>query len=291
MRFKNKHLKILLITGGKINMEGEGNIDTTSKPTKERIKQYLQESKRFDGRNLDSFREFNLENNVSEKAEGSVKVSLGKTEVMAGVKVKVGEPFPDAPDEGNLIVSAELSPLSSRRYESGPPQADSIELSRVIDRGIREGGVVDMNKLSIKSGEKIWTVFVDLYALNDDGNLLDAFGIAALGALMDAKIPKYDEENEEVLYGQPDKDMPLTDTKIFPITIRKIGGKLIVDPNKEEEDASEGRLTIGTSGGSISSMQKGEIDSFTEEEIMKSIEMADKVESELMEKIEKALKK
>ncbi|MFB6246077.1 MAG: exosome complex protein Rrp42 [Candidatus Pacearchaeota archaeon] len=272
-------------------MEGEGSIETTPKVTIERIKQYLREGKRFDGREFDGFRDLVVDNNVSKKAEGSVKVKLGNTEVMAGVKVKVGEPFPDAPDEGNLIVSAELSPLSSQRYESGPPQADSIELARVIDRGIREGGVVDMNQLAIKSGEKIWTVFVDLYALNDDGNLLDAFGIAALGALMDAKLPKYDEENDEVLYDQPEKDMPLTDTKIFPITIRKIGGKLIVDPTKEEEDASEGRLTIGTSGGSISSMQKGEIDSFTEEEIMNSIEIADKIESEILEKIEKALKK
>lgn len=272
-------------------MEGEGSINTTPKPTIDRIKQYLKEGKRFDGRSLDSFRDLTIENNVSKKAEGSVKVKLGKTEVMAGVKVKVGEPFPDAPDEGNLIVSAELSAISSQRYESGPPQADAIELSRVIDRGIREGGVVDLQKLSIKSGEKIWTVFVDLYALNDDGNLLDAFGIAALSALMDAKLPKYDEENEEVLYGEPEKDMPLTDNKIFPVTIRKIGGELVLDPNKEEEDASEGRLTVGASGGTISSMQKGEIETFTEEEIMNSVEMAEKVESDLLEKIEKALKK
>lgn len=268
-----------------------GSSDLTPKPTVERIKSYLREGKRFDGRALDEYRDLVVENNVSKKAEGSVRVKLGKTEVIGGVKVKVAEPYPDNPNEGNLMVGVNIEPMSSPRYELGPAEIGAIELSRVIDRGIREGGVVDLSQLAIKEGEKVWNLFVDIYTINDDGNLMDASGIAALAALMDAKLPKYDEKNDEVLYGQPDKDLPLNETKLFPITFRKIGDQLVVDPTKEEEDSSEGRLTIGVSNDQISSMQKGDIASFSEEEVMKSVEIAEKLENSIFDKIEKSLKK
>ena len=71
-----------------------------------------------------------------EKAEGSARVLLGKTEVLVGVKVETGEPFPDTPNEGVLTVNAELVPIASPNFEAGPPNEDSIELARVVDRGI-----------------------------------------------------------------------------------------------------------------------------------------------------------
>ena len=84
----------------------------------------------------------------------------------------VAEPYPDSQDKGNLMVTAEFLPLSSPRIELGPPQFDSIELARVIDRGIRESKFIELEKLCIKEGEKVWTVFIDIYSINDDGNLL-----------------------------------------------------------------------------------------------------------------------
>ncbi|MEJ2267569.1 MAG: hypothetical protein P8X70_00645 [Nanoarchaeota archaeon] len=42
----------------------------TSKLTAERIKEYLQEGKRFDGRGLDEFRDIGIETGVSKNAEG-----------------------------------------------------------------------------------------------------------------------------------------------------------------------------------------------------------------------------
>ena len=166
----------------------------TSYMTGERIRKYLQEGKRFDDRKLDEFREIEIELGVSKNAEGSAKVKIGKTEVLVGVKMNVGEPYPDSPDKGNLMVSAELLPLSSPRFENGPPKFPTIELGRVIDRGIRESKFIDFEKLCIAKGEKVWTVMIDIYSINDDGNLFDAAGIGAIAALKDAKIPKYDKK-------------------------------------------------------------------------------------------------
>jgi len=133
-------------------------IRTTSKVTGERIKKYLEEGKRFDGRTPEEFRELTIEKNVSVKAEGSVRVKLGKTEVIVGVKMAPSEPYADSPDKGNLMVTAEMLPLSSPRFESGPPKIEAIEWARVTDRGLRESGFVDFEKLCIKEGEKVLIV-------------------------------------------------------------------------------------------------------------------------------------
>ncbi len=260
----------------------------TSDVTGKRIKEYLQHGKRFDGRNLDDFREITIEKNVSKKAEGSVRVKLGKTEVIVGIKMDVGTPYPDSPDKGNLMVTAELLPLSSERFEYGPPRFPAIELGRLTDRAIRESGLIDFEKLCIEPGEKVWTVFVDVYSINDDGNLLDAAGIGAVAALLDAKIPKYDKEKEQVLYGEYGNDkIPLKKDLIVPATVHKIGKNILVDPTLEEEDVSETRLTIGADeAGKIYSMQKGNSKELSQEEVEKMIDVAEKVRK----KIFKALK-
>lgn len=265
-------------------------VRTTSDLTGERIKEYLAEGKRFDGRKPDEFRELIIEKDVSKKAEGSVKVKLGNTEVIVGVKVGVGEPYADSPNKGNLMVTSELLPLSSPRFENGPPKFPAIELGRVIDRGIRESGVIDMEKLCIKEGEKVWTVFIDIYSINDDGNLLDAAGIGALAALKVAKLPKYDEKEEKILYGEPDKDIPLTGVNPITITVHKLGNNLIVDPTRDEEDLSETRVTVGSSDGLISSIQKGEAKELDMKEFNKVLDIIKKIERELFKKIEKCLK-
>jgi len=171
---------------------------TTPAINAERIKKYLKEGKRFDGRKPDEFRNIEVEMDVSNKAEGSVKVKMGKTEVVVGVKMDVSAPYADSANKGNLMTTSELLPLSSPRFENGPPKFSAIELGRVIDRGLRESGFIDFEKLCIKEGEKVWTVFVDIYSINDDGNLLDAAGIGALIALKNAKMPKYDKETGKV---------------------------------------------------------------------------------------------
>src|SRR3990167_5501066 len=268
-----------------------GELYETSEITRERIKKYLEEGKRFDGRKLDEFREITIEPNVSKNAEGSVRVRIGKTEVLVGVKMGVGEPYPDSRDKGNLMVTAEFLPLSSPRFELGPPKFNSIEVGRLIDRIIRESKFIELDKLCIKEGEKVWSVFIDIYSINDDGNLLDAAGIGAIAALKTAKIPKYDEEEEKVVYGEwSSKNIPLSKDTPISITLHKIGNSIIVDPTREEEDISETRLTIGASENYISSMQKGDERSLEVEEINKMIDLSEKLYKKIYLNIEKFVK-
>jgi len=263
----------------------------TPEVTAERIREYLSEGNRFDGRNLEEFRNITIETGVSKNAEGSARVRIGKTDVIVGIKLGVSEPYPDSLDKGNLMVNAELLPLSSPRFENGPPKFPTIELARIIDRGIRESKFIDFEKLCITKGEEVWNVFIDIYSLNDDGNLIDAAGIGAIVALKHARIPKYDKKEKKVLFGElTDENVPLSDNVPIAITIHKIGDNFIVDPTLEEEDISETRVTIGSSDGIISSIQKGNEKSLKTEELYKILDISEKVYKNVYSKIEKYLK-
>ena len=95
------------------------------------IKQILEKGTRIDERKLTDFRKpLKVEVNVSKNAEGSAKATIGETEVMVGVKLGLGEPFPDTADQGILIVNTELSPLCSPEFTLGPPGSQAIEIAR-----------------------------------------------------------------------------------------------------------------------------------------------------------------
>ena len=228
--------------------------------------------KRVDLRKFEDFRKVIIEKNPLEKPEGCARVKIGKTDVIVGVKMEVAEPYPDKPDEGTLMVNAELSPMAYSEFETGPPREDAIELARVVDRGIREAGTIDTKKLCIKKKEKVWIVMIDIQVMNHDGNLFDASTLAAVEALHNTKIPAYD--GETVDYEKKTNPLPIT-CKPVSVTLVKLGEKLIVDPLIDEEDAADARITVTTKdNGNICALQKGGSGAFTMEEIEKAFELA-----------------
>src|SRR5438093_873316 len=118
---------------------------------------------RVDGRGLDQPRKVSVDRAFVKTAEGSARVKLGNTDVLVGIKMSVGEPYPDTPNTGVLSTSVELIPMASPTFEAGPPRPDAIELARVVDRGIRESKMVNMEKLCITPKEKVWILFIDIH--------------------------------------------------------------------------------------------------------------------------------
>jgi len=240
----------------------------------------VQKGLRDDGRDFKEYRPIKIEYGVSAKsAEGSARVKIGDTEVIAGVKMEIGEPFPDSPDEGVLIVNAELIPMASPEFESGPPRIDSIELSRVTDRCIRESGFIDFGKLCIKKKEKVWIVFVDIYPINDSGNLFDAACLAAVAALKDAKFPALDGDKAD--YTKHTKELPLKKAPTS-CTVINIKDKFLVDPMTEEEKDAMARLTVASIGSTVCALQKGGEKPLSIEDIDKMISLAIEKNNELV---------
>jgi exosome complex component RRP42 len=260
--------------------------------TKETIKRMFAEGKRFDSRGLFDFRPIEVSFNVSNKAEGSARVKIGKTEVVAGVKMEIGEPYPDSLDKGNLTVSGDLLPLASPRFEAGPPKFNAVELLRLVDRVIRHSGILDFKKLVITPGEKVWTVIIDIYPINDDGNIIDAASIAAVAALKKTMVPALDE-NGRIDYHKESKTPLQIEKDILPVTLTffKLGDSLALDLAREEEEACDARVVFGISklGDEyfINSCQKGEEVPLTKKEIDQIMGII----SEKFEKLNEKLKK
>lgn len=242
--------------------------EVISEIRRDHIINLLKQGKRVDGRGLTDIRKIEFVTNCIESADGSARVKLGKTEVIAGVKIIPGTPFQDTPAQGVITTGAELIPMAHPSFESGPPDENAIELARVVDRGIRESKMIDVDALCVTPGEKVWMCFIDMYALDYDGNLFDAANLAAILALKTAVIPAKQYDLGE------DKPLPVTCMPIS-ITASKIENTLILDPNFDEEHISCARLTITTDNkGNFRAMQKGGPGSITLDELSQCLDAA-----------------
>lgn len=253
----------------------------------------LKDGKREDGRGLLAYRPLDIQVGYVSRAQGSARVKLGNTQVVAGVKIQLENPYPDTPNRGNFMTSAELNPIASPYFEPGPPRIEAIELARVTDRALRESGMVDFEALAWKPGEKVWAVFVDLHILDYDGNLFDACSIAGVAALLSAKLPATCPKTKEIVFADG-KDRPLPvkpDNAAFSVTFAKLGDKIVADPHLYEELIADARVSMGLDpSGNVRAMQKGGYGSFTVEEIKQLRREAEKINKEINGKIHKAIK-
>ena len=236
-----------------------------------------QNDSRLDGRDQFGARELKLETGILPRAEGSARVTMGNTIVLAGVKFQLMTPYPDRPNQGGLMCSCEVRPIAGRHWEAGPPSPEAIELGRVVDRGIRESGCIDVDDLCIIPGEKAWQVILDLHAISDDGNLFDAFALAGIAALRSATVPA---ERFEV--GQ---DSPLkVSKKPIMCSYHKVGGRFVYDASYKEELGGDERIhiTLGDDNH-VHSLQKGLKGIFTADEFEEIMEHAKSRCAELRE--------
>ena len=233
---------------------------------------------RSDGRAFDQYREFSVEKNLISKAEGSALVKLGSSQVLVGVKMQPGEPFPDTPNKGVIITNAELVPLASPTFEPGPPNETGIELARLVDRGVRESKAIDLEALCIIPGKQVWIIFIDVHILDDCGNILDASSIGAIAALLTTKVPasKFGLGED---YPLPVKNIPVATTAI------EFGDVIMFDPDSDEESIANTRLTvITTADGSICGMQKSGTGVLKQEQIYRIVDIACEKAKEIREK-------
>ncbi len=245
---------------------------------KDYIVDLAEEGKRVDARDMDEYREISVETDWAENAEGSALVKLGDTQVLVGVKTEKGTPYPDNPEEGVLITNAELAPMAHESFESGPPGEETTELARVVDRGIRESEMIDLEELCIEPEEEVWMVHIDIHVLDHDGNLIDASSLGAISALLSAEPP---EDEDWKASGFPVVKKPVT------TTVAKIKDKIVVDPCLVEEQSMDARFSISTlENGNICAMQKGGSGTLSKEDLLKAQELAEEKSEELLEKVE-----
>ena len=256
-----------------------------------KILDLLQEGKRIDGRALDEIRPLSIDTNVIPHANGSARVRLGDTEIVSGIKVQPDRPFPDMGDKGIFMCTAEILPLAHPSAETGPPQPDVIELARVVDRGIRESGMIDLSQFVLEKDKSVIGLFADSVVTDHDGNLFDACSYAAVAAIITSKIPKWEiKDDKPAMVEGGESDAPITTIPIS-ITMGRIGEFIIIDPNLDEWVCLDARITITTnSDGNIVALQKGGSAGFTFDQLVKCSELSISAGPKIREIIKQATK-
>jgi exosome complex component RRP45 len=211
-----------------------------------------EERVRIDGRPLNSYRRLGLRFGDT---HGQVEVSLGPTRALAVCSGEIIIPPPERPNEGRINFHVEFGPIASPGFEPGRPSAQATAVGNFIERLLRGSRAIDTEALCIIGGQQVWSIRVDVRALNDDGNLADACAIAALCSMMHFR--KADVE----ISGGTAKVYSLEDRVPVPLSIHFLpvpvtfalfapGDKedkqptVIIDPSRLEEAAMCGILCI-----------------------------------------------
>ncbi len=228
----------------------------------EQVVKSIKRGERIDGRGLLDYRPISVILSPIKKAEGSALVKLGKTQVIAGVKLELGAPFKDRPNEGVLQVHSEFVPLASPSFEPGPPDENAIEVSRVIDRSLREPRAIKLEELVVEPGRVAWVVYNDIYLIDHDGNITDASMLASMLALATTKMPRLIRtESGQYTLDSTTRETPLpVNLLVATVTIGVVENTLFVDPNLEEEQVADALIVLAVDewGNICGAQKKGE---------------------------------
>ncbi|WP_276815020.1 exosome complex protein Rrp42 [Desulfurococcus amylolyticus] len=257
----------------------------------ENIVKSIKKGERIDGRGLTDYRPIEVILNPITKASGSSLVKLGGTQVIAGVKLELEEPFPDRPGEGVLQVHAEFVPLASPSFEPGPPDENAIEVARVIDRSLRESKAVKLDALAIEPGKIVWSVYTDIYLVDHQGNIIDTSMLASMLALATSRIPELikGENGYKVDHTKYVGPLPIN-TLVATVTMGIYNDVIIVDPLLEEEAVIDSFITIAIDeSGRICGIQKRGMKGFSRSVLDNTIEIALSKGRELVDLMKKIL--
>ncbi|CAI0378015.1 unnamed protein product [Linum tenue] len=145
------------------------------------IKGGIDQNIRSDGRKRDYYRPIFVETGVIPQANGSARVRMGATEVIASVKAELGKPSALHPDKGKVVIFVDCSAVAEPTFEGRGGEELSAELSVALERCLLggtsgAGAGIDLTSLIVAEGKICWDLYIDSLVISSDGNLLDALG-------------------------------------------------------------------------------------------------------------------
>lgn len=213
-----------------------------------------EEGIRVDGRALTAWRRLGVRFGA---AHGEVEVTFGPTRASAVCSGEIVTPPVERPNEGRISFHVEFGQIASPSFESGRPSVQATTVANLIERLIKGSRAVDAEALCIVGGQKVWSIRVDVRALDDDGNLGDVCAIAALCSLLHFRKTDVEVRGETLQVFSSDERVPVplsihhlpvpVNFALFaPCTGKRHSDEpvWILDPNRLEEAAMDGSLCI-----------------------------------------------
>ncbi|MDI7260635.1 MAG: ribonuclease PH [Thermodesulfobacteriota bacterium] len=194
--------------------------------------------KRSDGRGPEALRPVKITRNYLKHAEGSVLIEMGETKVICSASVEERVP-PFLRNKGKGWVTAEYSMIprsthtrTSRDSLTGRGSGRGFEIQRLIGRSLRS--VADLSRF----GER--TIWIDCDVIQADGGTRTASITGAYVALVDAFRTMVKRGMIE--------EVPVRDS-VAAISVGKVGGKILLDLNYEEDSSAEVDMNVVMTGG------------------------------------------
>eukprot|EP01132_Coremiostelium_polycephalum_P002139 gene2139-2637_t len=228
------------------------------------------------------------------KSYGSVEVQLGRTRVYTAITSEIVEPKPERPNEGFYLFNTDISPMSNVTIDPNRPNPLEGEISRIIEKGLKESKAIDTESLCIVSGYKVWSIKINIHVLDDCGNLLDCSSISVITALLHFRKPDITViGNEATIHSLEDREPVPLSIHHSPISIT-FGffpdGVMVVDPEKREEAVMDGKLSLLVNiHKEICGVSKGGGTSTTVDQVIKCSKIAVIKSAEIIQQIREAL--
>lgn len=180
---------------------------------------------------------------------GQVLLRMGQTKIITQSTLKIVSPKPGKPNEGDLKINVEFSSLmhsAEFAQQTTTLSEMRIEISSFIDKVLKQSRTTDREGLCIIQGKLAWNLTVELQLLNDDGNLIDAFFLAAVLALKNTRLPEVSMKGDNIMVSNTKSNyvnvhhLPICTTFYFIQNLEQP----LVDACAKEERLATARLSI-----------------------------------------------
>ena len=226
------------------------------------------------GRKNDEMREVRVTKNYIMHPEGSVLIEFGNTKVICNATVEEKIP-PFLRGSGTGWITAEYSMLPratnnrvQREASKGKVAGRTMEIQRLIGRALRSS--IDLSKL----GER--TIIIDCDVIQADGGTRTA-SITGAYLAMELAIEKLIDERKL-------NEIPII-SKVAAISVGKIKNEILLDLEYEEDSKADVDMNIvmNDKGEFIEIQGTGEEATFTQDDLMKFIEISKNAFEKLFE--------
>jgi len=226
------------------------------------------------GRKNDKMREVRVTKNYIMHPEGSVLIEFGNTKVICNATVEEKIP-PFLRGSGTGWITAEYSMLPratnnrvQREASKGKLAGRTMEIQRLIGRALRSS--IDLSKL----GER--TIIIDCDVIQADGGTRTA-SITGAYLAMELAIEKLIDDGKL-------NEIPII-SKVAAISVGKIKNDILLDLEYEEDSKADVDMNIvmNDKGEFIEIQGTGEEATFTQDDLMKFIEISKNAFEKLFE--------
>ena len=226
------------------------------------------------GRKNDEVREVRVTKNYIMHPEGSVLIEFGNTKVICNATVEEKIP-PFLRGSGTGWITAEYSMLPratnnrvQREASKGKLAGRTMEIQRLIGRALRSS--IDLSKL----GER--TIIIDCDVIQADGGTRTA-SITGAYLAMELAIEKLIDDGKL-------NEIPII-SKVAAISVGKIKNDILLDLEYEEDSKADVdmNIVVNDKGEFIEIQGTGEEATFTQDDLMKFIEISKNAFEKLFE--------